>query len=293
MAQTSVDTKSYGHDIVGIRWVRWQVFMMVWNMSPHLYPMRLAKCRQASSRWVWKLACLAMPPHSGQTWGARCLWILWWADTAQELGSIMGGEHCVHVWNRRGKKGKSNKNQTRPTLCHSRKRGNTDSPSWENLWSAGSGWPAQLCQRIAFGTLDIWSCCTAAPRPSCKAGASAPGGPEVHVGPVEAEPPTEPKHPSSGWSWRRRRSPRSWWRERRLEERRTKGRAGLVSHRWKSEETNGKRDGRWVTRRMIGVRVCLMNIFLLFFNLIDFEINNRTWCTAVMTSQSTAFVFHK
>lgn len=44
---------------------------------------------------------------------------------------------------------------------------------------------------------------------------------------------------------------------------------------------------------MIGVRVCLMNIFLLFFNLIDFEINNRTWCTAVMTSQSTAFVFHK
>lgn len=47
------------------------------------------------------------------------------------------------------------------------------------------------------------------------------------------------------------------------------------------------RRDKWETRRemshkrMIGVRVCLMNIFLLFFNLIDFEINNR------------AFVFHK
>lgn len=73
-------------------------------MSPHLYPIRLAKCRQASSRWVWKLACRAMPPHSGQTWGALCLWILWWADTAHGLGSIMGGEHCVHVWKRTEKK---------------------------------------------------------------------------------------------------------------------------------------------------------------------------------------------
>lgn len=62
--------------------------------------MRLAKCRQASSRWVWKLACRATPPHSGQTCGALCLWILWWAATAHGLGSIMGGEHCVHVCDR-------------------------------------------------------------------------------------------------------------------------------------------------------------------------------------------------
>lgn len=65
------------------------------------------------------------------------------------------------------------------------------------------------------------------------------GGPEVHGGPDEAELLLERKHPSSGWSWQRRRGPRMWWRERRLEERRTKRRAGLVSHGWKSEDTNG------------------------------------------------------
>lgn len=62
----------------------------------HLYPTRRDKCRQASRRWVWKLACRKLPPHSGQTWGGRFLCIRWWALKLQRLGSIMGqvGHTC-------------------------------------------------------------------------------------------------------------------------------------------------------------------------------------------------------
>lgn len=55
-----------------------------------LYPTRREKCRQASRRWVWKLACRKLPPHSGQTWGGRFLCMRWWALKLQRLGSIMG-----------------------------------------------------------------------------------------------------------------------------------------------------------------------------------------------------------
>lgn len=55
------------------------------------------------------------------------------------------------------------------------------------------------------------------------------GGPGVHGGLVEAEQQLGMKRPSWGWSWRRWRSPRVWWKERRLEEMRTKRRADLVN----------------------------------------------------------------
>lgn len=64
----------------------------------HLYPMRRAKCKQVSSRCVWKCACLAVPPHSGQMCGWQLWWMRWWAAALQLLGRSIGGEHSVHDW---------------------------------------------------------------------------------------------------------------------------------------------------------------------------------------------------
>lgn len=65
------------------------------------------------------------------------------------------------------------------------------------------------------------------------------GAPVVYGGPAAAEMQQEMSHPSVGWSWRRRWGHQLWSKEMRLEERRMKRRAGLVSKKkWEREETN-------------------------------------------------------
>lgn len=118
--------------------------------------MRRAKCRQASSRWVWKLACRATPPHSGHTCGALCLWILWWAETAHGLGSIMGGEHCVHVWRKERVKGR-HKQQSPPP--HGRVLANTIHPhrvgGASDLLEVGDHLRLAGELRLALRTLEV------------------------------------------------------------------------------------------------------------------------------------------
>lgn len=66
--------------------------------TSHLYPMRRAKCKQVSSRWLWNSGGSAVPPHSGQTCGGRLRCMRWWAAAQQPFDRSMGGEHSVHDW---------------------------------------------------------------------------------------------------------------------------------------------------------------------------------------------------